>query len=73
MSKEAVELVLGKVLFEADFRQALFADPERALAGFALTAAEKDWLKRIDSETLESLASSFEARKSTFHRKEGDP
>lgn len=69
MSKEAVELVLGKVLLEADFRLALLADPDRVLAGFALNAAEKSWLKRIDSETLESLACLLHGRISTFHQK----
>ena len=37
MSKEAVESVLGKVLLEAEFRAALLADPDQALAGFDLT------------------------------------
>lgn len=69
MSKEAVELVLGKVLLEADFRLALLAEPDRVLAGFTLSAAEKSWLKRIDSETLENLACLLHGRMGTFHRK----
>ncbi len=56
MSKEAFESVIGKALVEAEFRDALLADPDQALAGFDLTEAEKARLKNMDSETMEALA-----------------
>jgi len=56
MSKEAVQLVIGKAVLDADFRRCLFADPEQALSGFKLTAAEKRRLLKVDSETLELMA-----------------
>jgi hypothetical protein len=62
MSKEAVELAIGKALLNAGFRELLFAQPEQALSGFNLTAVEKNSLKRVDSETLELLAQTLHAR-----------
>jgi len=56
MSKESVELVIGKVLLEEGFRNLLFAKPDEALSGFNLTSAEKSRLLRVDCETLEYLA-----------------
>jgi hypothetical protein len=62
MTKEAVETVLGKALLDAEFRAALFAFPEDALAGFRLSATEKNLLKRVDSETLDFLTLSLAER-----------
>lgn len=56
MAEEAVELVIGKALLNAEFRELLFAKPEEALSGFDLTASEKKHILWMDSETLESLA-----------------
>ena len=57
MSKNVVELVLGKTLLEAEFRAALLADPEKTLAEYNLTKAEIAFLLHLDGETLEVLAS----------------
>jgi hypothetical protein len=56
MSKEAVQLVIGKAVLDADFRRCLFSAPEQTLRGFKLTAAEKRRLLKVDSETLELMA-----------------
>ena len=56
MSKEIMECVIGKAVLEAEFRDALLANPDQALAAFDLSEAEKSSLKRMDSETLEALA-----------------
>jgi hypothetical protein len=56
MSKEFVHSVIGKAILETDFRQALFANPDQALAGFNLTPDEITQIKRIDSEALELMA-----------------
>lgn len=56
MTKESVELAIGKALLDEEFRNLLFAKPEQALAGFDLKPAEKSRLLRVDSETLEFLA-----------------
>jgi hypothetical protein len=56
MIKEAVQLVIGKAILDADFRRCLFAAPEQALSGFKLIAAKKKRLLKVDSETLELMA-----------------
>ncbi len=63
MSKTVLESVIGKALMEAEFRQALLADPDQALAGFDLTEAEKASLKNMDSETMEALAVALARKK----------
>lgn len=62
MSKEAVEAVIGKVVLDAEFRQLLSADPEKALAGFDLSEFEKAGLMNMDGETMEVLANTLDAR-----------
>jgi len=62
MSKEAVEAVMGKALLDAEFRKALFADPEKALAGYDLSETEKAQLKGLDSETLDAMSSTLDTR-----------
>jgi hypothetical protein len=62
MSKEAVQQVIGAAVLDANFRQALFADPNSALKGFDLTAEEVAQLKAIDAETLQSMAGTLDER-----------
>lgn len=59
MTIEVVELVIGKTIFDAEFRASLFANPEEALSCFKLTAAEKNYLKKVDRESLEFMANIF--------------
>lgn len=61
MSKEAFETVIGKAIVETEFRCLLLADPDQALAGFALTKEEETGLKKIDWETLEALSKALDA------------
>jgi len=62
MSKEAVQAVIGKAVTDSRFREALFASPDEALAGYELTEAEVAALKSIDAETMESFAGSLDER-----------
>jgi hypothetical protein len=62
MSKQAVQEVIGKAVTDSEFRNALFANPDEALAGYELTDAEVASLKSIDSETMESFAGSLDER-----------
>ena len=64
MSKEAVESVIGKAVLDSEFRALLMADPEKALAGFTLTEAEKTGLKNLDSETLDLMGNTLDKRTS---------
>jgi len=62
MSKRSFESVLGKAILDAEFRNTLFAFPDDVLADFDLSIAEKNLLKRVDSETLELLAKTLNRR-----------
>ena len=69
MSKKSVEAVIGKVVMDTEFREALSADAEKALAAFDLTEEEKAMLKGMDAESMEALAHTLDARVSkAFHR-----
>jgi hypothetical protein len=62
MSKEAVQEVIGKAVADDKFREALFANPDKALQSYDLTEAETAGLKQIDAETMESMAGSLDER-----------
>jgi hypothetical protein len=62
MSKEAVESVIGKIMLDAEFREAFAAGPDQALAGFDLTDTEKAGLKSMDVETMDALAHTLDER-----------
>ena len=59
MSREALEAVIGRAVINEEFRLALFADPDAALAGYALTEREVAALKRMDAESLDACAHSI--------------
>lgn len=69
MSKEALESVIGRAVTDSEFRQALFANPDEALAGFDLTDKETAGLKTLDAETLDSMAGSLDERISKWGRR----
>jgi hypothetical protein len=62
MSIEAVESVIGKAILDGEFRTELFAEPDKVLARFDLTDAEKAQLKSVDRETLNALSTALDAR-----------
>jgi hypothetical protein len=62
MSKEAVQAVIAKAVSDDKFREALFANPDKALQGHDLTEDEIAGLKKIDAETMESMAGSLDER-----------
>ena len=62
MSKETLQTVIGKAVADDQFREALFANPDKALAGYDLTQDEVAALKSVDAETMESLAGSLDER-----------
>lgn len=57
MSKQIFECIIGKIVLDASFGEALISDPDLVLSNFDLSESEKAWLKRIDYETMEALAS----------------
>jgi hypothetical protein len=56
MSQTSIEAVIGKAILNAEFREALLANPDDALADFNLSPAEKARLKRMDCEAMDALA-----------------
>jgi hypothetical protein len=62
MSKEAVEAIIGKAVVDSEFREALFANPDEALARYELTEVEIAALKATDAETMESFAGTLDER-----------
>ena len=62
MSKEAVQTVIGKAVADTKFREALFANPDAALAGYDLTQDEINALKSVDAESMETLAGNLDER-----------
>jgi hypothetical protein len=62
VSKKAVQEVIGKAVTDSEFREALFANPDEALAGYELTEDEIAALKSVDAETMESFAGSLDER-----------
>lgn len=62
MSKEAVEAIVGKAVLDSQFREALFANPEKVLAEYDLSEEEVAALRAIDFETMESFAGTLDER-----------
>jgi hypothetical protein len=62
MSNAVMESIIGRAIMDIEFRFALLADPDQALAPFNLSPADKASLKRLDDESLEFLARILNAR-----------
>jgi hypothetical protein len=56
MSAETVDTVLAKAMSDAAFAEALFANPDEALAGYDLTEEERQSLKNISREDFDKYA-----------------
>jgi hypothetical protein len=69
MSIKGIELVLSRAMSDTAFADALFANNEKALADFDLSAEEVVQLKALSRAEFEALAASPEERKSfsVFH------
>jgi hypothetical protein len=64
MSDTEMQAVIGRCLLEVDFRELLFADPDRALASYDLTLEERTALFGIDAEILDACAEHLRAQMS---------
>ena len=62
MSQESVELIIGKIVLDARFRETLLADPDQALSAFDLTEREKAGFRCLDCETMEAVAKTLADR-----------
>jgi hypothetical protein len=70
MTQAAVQAVIGRAVTDAGFREALFADPAQALAGYDLSAEEMAALEALDAEQVAAFAGTLDERisKSAFAR-----
>ena len=64
MSTQSIETVLYRAMSDSDFADSLFANPEKVLAGFDLTAAEAANFQGLSRAEFEALTSRPEERKS---------
>jgi hypothetical protein len=62
MSKEVVQQIIGRAVTDAEFRNNLFADPDKALEGYDLTEQEIAGLKTLDAETMDTMAGNLDER-----------
>lgn len=62
MSMQNVEVILGKLVTDQEFRKLLSENPDQALSGYELTDEEKEALRTIDSEKLTALSESLDQR-----------
>jgi hypothetical protein len=69
MPKKDVERLVGRAILDAEFRERLFADPEKTVReeGFNLNKKEMAALKEVDAEKAMALAGELESTpKSTW-------
>lgn len=64
MNIKGIESVLSRAMSDAAFTDLLFADPEKALAGFDLTAEEIKALKSMSRADFAAISHQPEERKS---------
>ena len=57
MARQELERLIGRAVLDAQFRQELFADPEKATreAGFDLSEEEMAGLKKIDLKQAQDV------------------
>ena len=56
MSRTAINEILDRSMLDEDFRRAILADPDGALAGYDLTAAERAAVIQRDGDEATKLA-----------------
>ncbi len=62
MSRAVVEQVIGKLLMDPQFRKTFGSNATQALAGFDLTAEEREAFSHLDPECFETVANDLEPR-----------
>jgi hypothetical protein len=62
VSLENVQTIIGRAITEAEYRELLFSDPDKALEGYELTEEEAAGLKGLEREKFDAVASELEER-----------
>ena len=55
-SEQVIKQIIEKAIADEAFRKLLFSNPEKALAGYDLTAEEKETLSNLDEGSLDDFA-----------------
>jgi hypothetical protein len=66
MSTQSLQAVLSRAMIDEEFADLLFGDPDRALAGYDLTADEIGTLKSMGRTTVEQLAKALPDDRKSF-------
>ena len=66
MSKSVLEQVMGKMVLDPNFRQQVVSDPSSTLAGYDLTAQEREALQQMDLNEFHNTLSPLDERVSKF-------
>lgn len=56
MSDTALKEIIDRAVKDEDFRNQLFTDPEKALAGYELSEEDKEALKNINADNFDQFA-----------------
>jgi hypothetical protein len=64
MSATSVHTILTRAVQEPEYRGLLLRDPDQALTGYELSAAETAMFKQLTPETFEAAAAELETRTS---------
>jgi len=62
MSHEAVAIIIGRALTDAEFRNRLIANAAETCKGYDLTPEELEALEQIEPESLEAFAKTLPER-----------
>ena len=62
MSLESVQTIIGRAVMEAEYRELLFSEPDKALEGYELTEEEAAALKGLERENFDAVAGELEER-----------
>jgi len=62
MTQDVMEQVIGRAILDEDFRELLFSDPEKALAGFDLTDEERKKLMDLAQDEFKDSFGSLGSR-----------
>ncbi len=62
MSHEAVAIIIGRAVVDAEFRRKLIENAAEACQGYDLTAEELEALEALEPESLEVFAKSLPER-----------
>ena len=62
MSQEAIKEIIARSITDAEYKEMLFNDPDKALEGYELSEGEASALKELENEHFDTTAGELEER-----------